>query len=256
MAEVEYERDGHVARVTLNRPASLNALTPEMDTALEIAWRDIDADPDVWVAILRARGPRAFCAGADIAGDVDEPRAIALGGGLTGAGAPASFLRKPLVAAVHGYVLGAGFEFALCADIIVAATDVQFGLPEATIGMIGGSGVMHRAMRQLPHRVALGVILAGVRIGADDALRFGLVNEVVAPEDLHDAADRWADRLLAGSPLAVQAAKAAALGGADLTLDEALTARFDAIDAYADTADAREARIAFAERRPPVWRGR
>ncbi|HEY1586093.1 MAG TPA: enoyl-CoA hydratase/isomerase family protein, partial [Polyangia bacterium] len=141
MADVELSRDGHVAHVRLNRPKSLNAITHEMDQVLFDAWRDIDADPDVWVAVLSAEGERAFCVGADVSGGAERKRRMALGGGITGIGGPLVTLRKPLVAAVHGYVLGGGFELAMCADIIVTADTAQFGLPETKVGIIGECGV-------------------------------------------------------------------------------------------------------------------
>src|SRR5690554_1112565 len=104
---------------------------------------------------------------------------MAVGGGLTGIGGPLVKLKKPLIAAVQGYALGGGFELAMCADIIVAANTTQFGLPETKVGIIGECGVVHRAVRQLPYRIAMAMILTGERLGAEDAYRYGLVNEVV-----------------------------------------------------------------------------
>jgi enoyl-CoA hydratase/carnithine racemase len=255
--ELLYEIDGHVARLTLNRPKALNAISHDVDVELGERWREIDADPDIWVAVLGAAGDRAFCAGADISGGTEaDASRLALGGGLTGIGGPLYTLRKPLIAAVHGYALGGGFELAMCADIIVAADDTKFGLPEIKNGIIGESGVMHRAIRQLPYRVALELIYTGDRLGAEDALRYGLVNEVVPLEELAEAANRWAEKLCASSPLAMQAAKAAVLGRLGHPLDVALSTKYEPIEAYATSEDVKEGRRAFTEKRPAQWTGR
>lgn len=252
-----YEVRGHVAYLTLNRPAKLNSIDHDLDVELSRCWDEIDANPDIWVAVLGAAGERAFCAGADISGGATaHPDRLALGGGLTGVGGPLRILRKPLVAAVQGYVLGGGFELAMCADIIVAADTAQFGLPEVRAGIIGDSGVMHRAIRQLPHRVALAMVLTGERLTANRALDFGLVNAVVPYEQLAVEADSWAAKLTAASPLAQQAAKHAVLSRADDRLADALATRFELIEQYATSNDVAEGRRAFAEKRQPEWSGR
>jgi enoyl-CoA hydratase/carnithine racemase len=256
MADVEFSREGHVAHVRLNRPKSLNAINGAMEAALAEAWAAINADPEIWVALLSGAGERAFCAGGDVSGEGGHAQRIAFGGGLTGVGGPQLKLKKPLVAAVHGYVLGGGFELAMCADIIVAASNAQFGLPETKVGIIGECGVVHRAIRQLPYRVAMAMILTGDRMPARDALAYGLVNEVVEPADLEGAAARWAAKIVAASPLAVQAAKDAALQGLGWPLDVALSMRYEPIERYAATEDRVEGRKAFAEKRPPQWQGR
>ena len=208
------------------------------------------------MAVLSAEGERAFCVGADVSGGAERPSRMALGGGLTGIGGPLVTLKKPLVAAVQGYALGGGFELALCADVIVAADTVQFGLPETKAGIIGECGVVHRAMRQLPYHIAMGLILTGDRMGAEDAQRYGLVNEVVEASELMAAANRWAAKIAAASPLANQAAKAAALGRLGYPLEVALATRFEEIEEYAYSVDKQEGRNAFVEKRKPEWRGR
>lgn len=253
---VLFETDGHIARVTLDRPKALNAIDPEMDQALYEAWTEINANPDIWVAILAASGEKAFCAGANVSGEGEATSRMALGGGLTGVGGPLLTLRKPLIAAVQGYAVGGGCELAMCADIIVAADTAQFGIPETKVGIIGEAGIMHRAIRQLPHHIAMSMILTGERIDAAAAQQYGLVNEVVGYSDLAAAATKWAQKITTASPLAVQAAKDAVLSRAGWPLEVALATRFEPIEGYATSADRKEGRAAFAEKRKPQWTGR
>jgi crotonobetainyl-CoA hydratase len=256
VSDIEFNVDGRVARIRLNRPNSLNAITSEMDELLHDAWSRINANQEVWAVILSAEGERAFCIGADVSQGLERDGRMALGGGITGIGGPLLECRKPVVAAVQGYCVGGGFELAMCADLIVAADTAEFGLPETKVGIIGECGVVHRAIRQLPHRIALQMILTGERITAGQAMQYGLVNEVVPYDQLALAAERWADRLTAASPLAVQAAKAAVTGRAGYPLEVALTSRFEEIERYAATEDRREGVRAVAQRRKPVWSGR
>ncbi|MEE4454838.1 enoyl-CoA hydratase-related protein [Novosphingobium resinovorum] len=256
MADVEFSREGNIARVHLSRPQGLNAITQEMDDQLLEAWTAINEDPDIWCAILSAEGEKGFCIGADVSGGAERKTRMALGGGLTGIGGPWVQLKKPLIAAVQGFCVGGGFELAMCADIIVAADTAQFGLPETKVGIIGECGVVHRAIRQLPHHIAMAMILTGERIKADVAERFGLVNEVVPYADLAATAQKWAQKITAASPLANQAAKAAALGRQGYPLEVALMTRFEEIEQYAESADKREGEAAGGERRKPVWTGR
>jgi crotonobetainyl-CoA hydratase len=255
MAEVELFIDGHVARVHLNRPDGRNAVTPTMDLHLRDLWLSLDNDPEIWTVVLSAEGD-AFCIGADLSEqNADHPR-IAVGGGLTGIGGPLVRLSKPMVVAVQGFCVGAGFELAMCADIIVAAENAQFGLPETRHGIIGECGVVHRVVRQLPHHVAMALILTGERIDAATAERFGLVNQVVAPDQLLDAAMAWAARINKSSPLANRAALAAVRGGLALPLEAALRTKFEEIEHYSSSADAQERQAALQEGRRPIWTGR
>ena len=255
MAEVEFAVVNHIAYVRLNRPQGLNAITQDMDALLLEAWHKINNDNNIWCAIISAEGEKSFCIGADVSGGAERKTRMALGGGITGIGGPLVKLKKPLIAAVQGFCVGGGFELAMCADIIVAADNAQFGLPETKVGIIGECGVVHRAIRQLPYHIAMAMILTGDRIKADVAERFGLVNEVVPYAELTATAQKWADKICAASPLANQAAKAAVLGRLDYPLEVALMSRFEEIEEYAHSADKREGERAGAERRKPVWTG-
>jgi enoyl-CoA hydratase/carnithine racemase len=256
MADVEFSKDGHIARVRLNRPAAMNAITQSMDDDLLSAWKEINSDPGIWCAIVSAEGEKAFCIGADVSAGAERKTRMALAGGLTGIGGPLVRVTKPLIAAVQGFCVGGGFELAMCADVIVAADTAQFGLPETKVGIIGECGVVHRAIRQLPYHIAMAMILTGERIKADTAERFGLVNEVVPFANLEAAALKWAEKINGASPLANQAAKAAVLGRLGHPLEVALMSRFEEIEHYAETADKREGERAAGERRKPVWSGR
>lgn len=256
MADVEFHVDNHVAHVRLNRPQGMNAITGGMDELLFEAWKTINEDPEIWCAVLSAEGEKAFCIGADVSEGPERKTRMALAGGLTGIGGPLVTLKKPVVAAVQGFCVGGGFELAMCADIIVAAETAQFGLPETRHGIIGECGVVHRAIRQLPHHIAMAMILTGERIDAASAAQYGLVNEVVPYAGLADAAAAWAAKINKCAPLANQAAKVAVLGRLGHPLEVALMTRFEEIEQYAESADVRERNAAAAEGRKPVWTGR
>lgn len=230
--DIVFYHEGPIAHVRINRPDKLNALTDRMERALHAAWTAINEDDSVSCAILSGAGDRAFCVGADMGGEHGNETGIAFGGGLTGIGGPLIELGKPLIAAVQGYCLGGGFELAMCADIIIAADDTVFGLPETKNGIIGHCGVVHRAVRRLPMAIAMGMILAAERLPCQDAARYGLVNEVVPPSGLPDAALRWAQKVAACSPGANRAAKTAAYRGLEMSLPSALSRRYPEIDAF------------------------
>lgn len=256
MADVECSVENHVAHVRLNRPQGMNAITGGMDDLLYKAWTTINEDPDIWSVILSAEGEKAFCIGADVSEGPERKTRMALAGGLTGIGGPLVTLKKPMVAAVQGFCVGGGFELAMCADIIVAAENAQFGLPETRHGIIGECGVVHRAVRQLPYHIAMAMILTGERINAATAAQFGLANEVVPLEGLGAAAAEWAAKINKAAPLANQAAKAAVNGRLGYPLEVALMTRFEEIEQYAESEDVKERNAAGAEGRKPVWTGR
>lgn len=256
MADVEFSVENHVAHVRLNRPQGMNAITGAMDDLLFDAWKTINDDPDIWSVILSAEGEKAFCIGADVSEGPERKTRMALAGGLTGIGGPLVTLKKPMVAAVQGFCVGGGFELAMCADIIVAAENAQFGLPETRHGIIGECGVVHRAVRQLPYHIAMAMILTGERINAAAAAQYGLANEIVPLENLAGAAAEWAAKINKAAPRANQAAKAAVNGRLGHPLEVALMTRFEEIEQYAESDDVKERNAAGAEGRKPVWTGR
>ncbi len=250
------ERDGRVLLVTIDRPEVLNALHPPANFELEQVFDDFASDSDLWVAIITGAGDRAFSAGNDLkfqasGGRVEVPKRGF--GGLT-----ARFDNdKPIIAAVNGLAMGGGFEVALACDLIVAADTAEFALPEPRVGLAALAGGVHRLPRQIPVKQAMGMILTGRRVSAEEGLRLGFVNEVVPRAELMQAARRWADAILECAPLSVRASKQAALDGLDeASLEGAMTRRYDGLGRMLKSEDFVEGPRAFAEKRKPVWKGR
>ena len=258
--EVLVSRDGAVTTVTLNRPQAMNAITPSMHLALEAAFSDFAGDATQQVCVVTGAGERAFCAGSDIKG------AAAAGGLQTGypehgyAGLIERFdCPKPFIAAVNGLALGGGFELALACDLMVASGNASFGLPEPLIGAVALGGGLHRLARQIPLKLAMGLILTSRRLGVAEALQLGLVNEAVpAPADLPAAVGRWCADILKGAPPAIRASKATTLRGLG---EPDLAAAMKGQMAYPEfrdwlaSEDLKEGLRAFAEKRVPVWKG-
>lgn len=252
----QVERDGPVTLVILDRPEVLNALHPPAHRELSEVFDEFAADPDQWVAIVTGAGERAFCAGNDLkyqAGGGDRSMQPATGfGGIT-----SRFdLDKPVIAAVNGVAMGGGFEIALACDLIVASERAVFALPEPRVGLAALAGGLHRLSRQIPLKQAMGMILTGRRVDAVEGERLGFVNEVVAPGDLLDAARRWAAQISECSPMSIRASKQAVLQGFEHGgVEAALTAQYPAVDAMRRSQDFIEGPKAFAEKRPPAWKG-
>ena len=253
------ERDGRVAILTIRRPEARNALHLAAHAEMDRAWRRFEEDDEAWVAILTGDGDRAFCAGADLKqGQADgsaQPYWMTLKPGGFGGLTERFGMVKPVIAAVNGFALGGGCELALACDIVVAAEHARFGLPEPRVGFTASDGGIHRIVRQLPLKIAMGILLTGTPMSADEAHRWGLVNEVVPATDLMIAARRWADAILECAPLSVRASKQAALAGLDLPLADAINRRYEYMLRQAASQDSREGPRAFAEKRKPVWRG-
>ena len=251
---ITYEKAGHVATLTINRPEVLNALHPPAHEELAAAWDEVAEDSEVWVAILTGVGERAFSSGNDLKWTAAHgvPKLPASGfGGICSR----RDLWKPVIAAVNGLALGGGFEIALAADIIVAVTHARFGLPEPRVGLLAAAGGVHRLARQIPLKVAMGLILTGGELSAEDALRIGIVNEVVPASELLTAAHRWTAAIEECSPLSVQASKQVAHMGLGRPVAEAMNACYPLMEALWRSSDCGEGIRAFAEKRKPRWTG-
>lgn len=253
--EVEYEKDGRVAIITLNRPDARNAVNGALARRMEEVLDDFEADSELWVAILTANGS-AFCAGADL-------KEIAAGRGnelSTRKGGFAGLVRrertKPLIAAITGSALAGGTEIALSCDMIICSTETNFGLPEVKRSLVAGAGGLFRLPRAIGMAPALEAILTGDPIPAERAYQLGMVNQVVAPAEVMPAARALAARVQAAAPLAVQASRTVAVR-AFIDDDDALwRASGQAFGAIGGTEDFKEGPRAFIEKRAPLWKAR
>ncbi len=263
MSKVLTEVNGHVLTVTINRPERMNALDPETQRLMAAAFDDFAARDELWLAVVRGAGGKAFSAGGDI-----RAMRIALEGGEPYVIPPSGYggltsrfdLQKPVIAAVEGIAMGGGFEIALACDLILATEGSSFALPEPRIGAVAYAGGMHRLPRQLGMKRAMELLLTGRTISAAQALEWGLVNEVVAEGGLDEALTRWIDLLLMNAPLSLRATKATVHAGLDLSLAEAIQRQdaggYVAIEAMRRSEDVIEGVIAFNEKRAPCWQGR
>ncbi|RKT19025.1 (3,5-dihydroxycyclohex-3-enyl)acetyl-CoA dehydratase subunit D [Streptomyces sp. 1114.5] len=259
---VLYAKDGHVARVTVNRPEVLNAMDLRTHAELAEVWDDVQADDRIRVAVLTGAGDRAFSVGQDLRErarlDAEgTPRSSFGSRGLPGHPRLTERfgLVKPVIARVDGYALGGGFELALACDLVIASDRAVFALPEAGLGLMPGAGGVFRLVRQLPLKAAMGHLLTGRRLDAATALRFGLVNEVAPPGELDARTEAWVQDVLRGAPLSLYAIKEAALASLDMPLPEAFGTRFTWEERRRHSRDAIEGPRAFAERREPHWTG-
>lgn len=259
MTDLKYcrvEDEGRLRIVTLNRPDVMNALHSEAHFELEKVWDEFAADPDLWVAIVTGAGDRAFSAGNDLKVQAAGRRGPTPPTGFAGL-ATRYDLDKPLIAAVNGVAMGGGFEIALACDLIIAAENAVFALPEPRVGLVAGAGGVHRLPRMIGQKQALGMILTGRRVGAAEGKALGFVNEVVPQGEALAAAKRWAAMILECSPLAVRASKQCVYAGLDEpTLRQAIATMYPAQQRNRDSQDFIEGPKAFAEKRKPNWQNR
>jgi len=255
--EVLFEVADGVALITLNRPDAMNAINAELGAAVGEAFRRVDADDAIRVAILTGNG-RAFCAGADLRGGSPGSRGT-MPADLFSSGSAgrtwASEIRKPVIAAVNGHCLGGGFEMAMHCDLLIASEVATFGLPEISLGFYPLAGAPMRLPRSIPRAFANEMLFMGKRIDAETALRYGIVSRVVPAEELLPVAREMAGTIAGYAPVAVRAMKEITYAQADMTMPQAQ--RLDTVMRWAvgQTADSKEGARAFAEKRPPVFRG-
>ncbi|SRR5579862_27461 len=251
------EREDKLTIVTLNRPEVMNALHADAHEELARVFDDFASDPGQWVAIVTGAGERAFSAGNDLKVTAAGGRKPWPASGF--AGLTQRFdLDKPVIAAVNGIAFGGGFEIALACDLIVAAQNAVFALPEPRVGLAALAGGLHRLPREIGAKQALGMILTGRRVSAEEGKALGFVNEVVPAGEALAAARRWAAVIMEASPMSVRASKQAVYRGlAEPTLEDALKnqMRYPAVAAMFGSDDFKEGPRAFAEKRAPMWKG-
>ena len=250
--DVLFEQHGHVAVITLNRPAKLNAVTSKMSDALVELAQHCNQDDDIRVVVLTGAGERAFSAGSDIR-ELDKYATPWAFRNREDYCDSLKVLRKPVIAAVNGYALGGGLETALICDIRIASTNASFAAAEVKLGWIGGGGMSALLARSIgPSNTAL-MLMTGDPIDAERALTWGLVSEVVEPAALLPRVLELATTIGARAPIAVETAKANLSAAYNLPLDQAVRYERDIQTVCFATQDAAEGRAAFAEKRPPTF---
>lgn len=221
---VIFEKKGHIAYVTLNRPHVLNAYSVKMRDDLFEVLSAVKADNEVRVAVLKGAGEKAFCAGADLTEFLTAPSVVRARRirGLRDLWGLFLKIPQPLIAALHGYVLGSGLEIALFCDVRIAADDAVFGLPEVGLGLIPGAGATQTLPRVAGLSLCLDMLLTGRRFNAEEAHRYGIVSRVVQKDRLFAAADEMARQIANCDPAAVRNAKQAVVRGLDMSLAQGL----------------------------------
>lgn len=255
---IDFELEDGIAVITINRPERLNAMDADHYRGLSEAWARVRDSLDIRVAIVTGAGERAFTTGADIKSFIASPlpfsemwltqRDQLLNRGLE--------VWKPVICAVNGLCLGGGMTLLMGTDIRVAAEHATFNLAEVKRGVIPANGGTQRVLSQLPHAIAMEMLLTGEAIDAQTALRWGLINKVVPAGEVLSAAKDYARRIAAAAPLAVQAAKELAIRGKDMDLTTGLRMEQLVNRLLQSTEDAKEGPAAFAEKRPPNFQGR
>ncbi len=250
--EVLVERDGAVMVITMNRPQARNAADGALARGVAAALDELDADPALAVGVLTGAGG-TFSAGMDLKAFLTGDVPMIPGRGL--AGITMTPPDKPIIAAVEGYALAGGFEIALACDLLVAARDATFGLPETRRGLVAGAGGLFRLPRRIPPAIAMEYALTGRHFGAEAAHGWGLVNRITEPGEALAGARELAATITANGPLAVRATKQIVAGAPDWPAGERWARQEELMRPVMTSADAREGATAFAEKRAPVWRG-
>ncbi|MDR3401394.1 MAG: enoyl-CoA hydratase-related protein [Chthoniobacter sp.] len=246
----------HVALITINRPEARNAINTAVAMKLDAAVKRVEADPDIWAAVLTGAGGLAFCSGADL----KQVSQGGLDGLYTADGAFAGFVKhkrdKAWIAAVEGFALAGGCELALSCDMIVASEQSVFALPEVSRGLVAAAGGVYRLARAIPRAIALELIATGDRIEARRAAELGLVNRVTPTGSAVEGALALAERICTNAPVAVRESLKVARQALDHDDDALFRLGLDAQDVIKTTQDFHEGPRAFIEKRAPRWVGR
>lgn len=248
------EQRGRVAILRINRPEARNAVNGAVSQKMEAALDDCEADDETWAVVITGTGD-VFCAGADLkrVAKSEGGQLVTKRGGFGGITTRA--FSKPLIAAVNGHALAGGFEIVLACDLVVAAEDANFGIPEVKRGLFAAAGGLIRLPNRIPTATAMELALTGDPIDANRAFELGLVNRVVPRAEVLDAAVALAERVCANAPIAVRNSRTMVREARDLTEAEAWPRNYElAIEVFA-TKDSIEGATAFTEKRAPRWTG-
>lgn len=254
---VDFVKENHVAIITLNRPEAMNSLDPESVTRLAEIWAEVRTDEDIRVAVLTGAGEKSFCTGTDM--KKTPPPAECMASIWLREGQPIiphMKTWKPIICAINGYAIGGGLEMALACDMRIASAKAKFGLTEVKVASLAGLNGTQCLPRAIPQAVAMKMLLTGEMIDAQEALRVGLISDVVEPEGLMELAVKYATKIAGNAPLSVKAAKQAAVMGMDMPLDHGIAFSHLLWGALRDTEDRKEGFQAFSEKRAPEWKGR
>lgn len=250
----KYAVEGRIARLTLARPDKRNALNRTMRKEVQAAFYDVETNQDIWLCIVEAEGD-VFCAGKDLSEKVSADAEDCLVMDNDDLFLYQRSIYKPFIVAIDGPCLAQGAGFALSADIVIMTETGAIGWPQVRRGISTVSGVS-QGLHALPWQAGMGFLLRGKSISAQDALRFGICNEVTTRDNLIACAYSWAEEILKNAPLAIQAVKEAGRRGLDLPLEPRMRLARDIANRVLRTADATEGIAAFKEKREPVWRGK
>lgn len=250
--DVLVAREGAVLVVTINRPSARNAINAATAAGVAAAMDELDGDSTLTIGILTGAGGN-FSAGMDLKAFLQGERPEIEGRGL--AGITETPPRKPLIAAVEGFALAGGCEIVLACDLVVAADNAMFGIPEVSRGLVAGSGGLIRLPQRIPRQIALEYALTGARLPAVEAARWGLVNRLTAPGGALDGARELAAAITKNGPLGVQMTKRIVTESAAWPAEEVWDRQRALVESVLATNDAREGAAAFAEKRAPKWSG-
>ena len=251
--EVLVRQEDGIQIITINRPDQRNAVNRAVSYGVCAAVDEMDARDDLHVGILTGAGGN-FCAGMDLKAFLRGEVTRVEGRGILGIAMTPP--KKPLIAAVEGYALAGGFEAVLACDLLIAARNATFGLPEAKRGLAAAAGGLLRLPRLIPARIAMEIALTGDMVSAERLDRYGLVNELVEPGEALEAAIRLARRIVANAPMSIAASKRVIVESRDWTREEMFTRQAEITAPILASADAKEGAAAFAERRRPRWSGK
>lgn len=254
---VDFVVENHVATITLNRPDVMNSLDPESISRLTEIWAQVRTDDDIRVAVLTGAGEKSFCTGTDMKKTLPPAECMASIWLRDGQPIiPHMKMWKPIICAINGYAIGGGLEMALACDIRISSTKAKFGLTEVKVASLAGLNGTQCLPRAIPQAVAMKMLLTGEMIDAQEALRVGLVSDVVEPDALMDLAKKYAEKIACNAPLSVKAAKQAVVMGMDMPLDHGIAFSHLLWGVLRDTEDRKEGFQAFAEKRAPEWKGK